>query len=431
MSIASEMTNLAANRDAIKAAIEAKNPSVAPTNALSSFPASIASIPSGGSGDGAWSKPDDWPDIRAILEADPHQHTNKLIALIDANSSKDTIALAGGSYYVLSDGYEASGGNHDWDTTKDIAGSDGRRYRWGIVMSDSALTQICPCSGGSYDTKILWSYGPDASISYSVSYPNYKMRFCQQVVVGSVTQTRGNRPFSDMDSLVELKADSIKVVSMQQAFQGDYNLRNIDVETFDTKGVSNMSNAFSNCTCLTSIPTIDTSSATTMGSMFNGCRALTRLPSSFYVPDGCVVDRLYQDCVNLHIPAPRLVAGSSGTGVIFYNAYSLESMGDYVDLRSITSYSSIFNSNSFVKVPTTLLLSKSLDISSAYYKPAYKDRFAEFDGGGSLIGGLVYNINTVSGLTLTVGSVMRGFFSASEVSAIEAAMAAKGWTIAW
>lgn len=51
MSIATELTNLAANRDAIKAAIEAKNPSVAPTNALSSFPAAIAAIPSGGGGD--------------------------------------------------------------------------------------------------------------------------------------------------------------------------------------------------------------------------------------------------------------------------------------------------------------------------------------------------------------------------------------------
>ena len=51
MSIATELTNLAANRDAIKAAIEAKNPSVAPTSALSSFPASIASIPTGGGGD--------------------------------------------------------------------------------------------------------------------------------------------------------------------------------------------------------------------------------------------------------------------------------------------------------------------------------------------------------------------------------------------
>ena len=51
MSIASELSNLAANRDAIKAAIEAKSPATAPTSALSSFPAAIASIPTGGGGD--------------------------------------------------------------------------------------------------------------------------------------------------------------------------------------------------------------------------------------------------------------------------------------------------------------------------------------------------------------------------------------------
>lgn len=49
MSIASELTTLAANKAAIKAAIEAKNPATAPTDALSQWPASIASIPSGSS----------------------------------------------------------------------------------------------------------------------------------------------------------------------------------------------------------------------------------------------------------------------------------------------------------------------------------------------------------------------------------------------
>ena len=50
MSIATELTNLATNRDAIKAAIEAKNPATAPGTGLASFPAAIASIPTGGGG---------------------------------------------------------------------------------------------------------------------------------------------------------------------------------------------------------------------------------------------------------------------------------------------------------------------------------------------------------------------------------------------
>ena len=48
MSIASQLTTLAANKAAIKAAIAAKNPATAPTNALAQWPAAIASIPSGG-----------------------------------------------------------------------------------------------------------------------------------------------------------------------------------------------------------------------------------------------------------------------------------------------------------------------------------------------------------------------------------------------
>ncbi|MBR3223011.1 MAG: hypothetical protein IKF72_12380 [Kiritimatiellae bacterium] len=52
MSIASELSALAANKAAIKAAIAAKNPSVAPTDALAQWPDAIASIPTGGGGGG-------------------------------------------------------------------------------------------------------------------------------------------------------------------------------------------------------------------------------------------------------------------------------------------------------------------------------------------------------------------------------------------
>ena len=45
MSIASELTTLANNKAAIKAAIEAKNPATMPTDDMSQWPASIASIP--------------------------------------------------------------------------------------------------------------------------------------------------------------------------------------------------------------------------------------------------------------------------------------------------------------------------------------------------------------------------------------------------
>ena len=48
MSIASELTTLAANKAAIKEAIEAKNPATAPTDSLAQWPTAIASIPTGG-----------------------------------------------------------------------------------------------------------------------------------------------------------------------------------------------------------------------------------------------------------------------------------------------------------------------------------------------------------------------------------------------
>ena len=50
MSIASELSTLAANKAAIKAAIEAKNPATPPTGDMSQWPTAIASIPEGGGG---------------------------------------------------------------------------------------------------------------------------------------------------------------------------------------------------------------------------------------------------------------------------------------------------------------------------------------------------------------------------------------------
>lgn len=48
MSIAAEIESLVAAKHAIKAAIEAKNPTVAPTDVLAQWPDAIASIPTGG-----------------------------------------------------------------------------------------------------------------------------------------------------------------------------------------------------------------------------------------------------------------------------------------------------------------------------------------------------------------------------------------------
>ena len=52
MGIASELQQMAANKAAIKASIESKDPDVPPTDDMSQWPAAIASIPTGGGGGG-------------------------------------------------------------------------------------------------------------------------------------------------------------------------------------------------------------------------------------------------------------------------------------------------------------------------------------------------------------------------------------------
>lgn len=478
MSILSRLEQLALDKAAIKDAIERKNPKIPPTGDLAQWPTSIESIPRVAE----WVKPSGWPDIKSILDSDTHDYTYKVIVLYDARIAPDTWSLTdgGAQLYVCSDGYEGVGASHTWDTTKDIEDSAGGLYRWVIMLSNSAFVHFMPTTGGTTYLKAFWIYAPDADFVISRSYPFLAQTTLQSLTVGNVSQpsTSHYRLFSNLNSIQQLKAKSVSVKRCDEMFSGAYSLKSIDIGELDTSAATNMNSMFNNCyslvsipyfdassavtmitmfanchslvsippidtssattmnqmfsdcASLTTLPQMDTSSATSMQSMFNGCRRLRDLPSGFTIPDGCFVDRIYQWCSSLRKPASRMVAGASNTSVNFYEAQSLDSMGDYVDLRNVTSYSNIFSANSFIKVPTTLLLSSSLNISWTTYQEKYKDRFAHFTD-GVIDDGLVYNLNTVSNLTLTVGSTMKSFFTATEISAIEALASSKGWTISW
>ena len=69
--------------------------------------------------------------------------------------------------------------------------------------------------------------------------------------------------------------------SMIDAFEGCSNLSAIstDDETSALSGVSNFSNAWNNCTSLTSFPLIDTSKGTIFNSAWNNCNKLKDFPA--------------------------------------------------------------------------------------------------------------------------------------------------------
>ena len=79
------------------------------------------------------------------------------------------------------------------------------------------------------------------------------------------------------DRIVYLpKIDTSKVTDMSNLFKNCYCLTAIPM--LDTSKVTNMSYMFNYCYCLTAIPMLDTSKVTKMNQVFYNCRALTAIP---------------------------------------------------------------------------------------------------------------------------------------------------------
>ena len=78
--------------------------------------------------------------------------------------------------------------------------------------------------------------------------------------------------------------DTKNVTNMSYMFYNCSNLTNIDLSSFDTKNVTNMSYMFSYCSNLTNIDlsSFDTKNVTDMSSMFNYCSNLTNIDLSSF-----------------------------------------------------------------------------------------------------------------------------------------------------
>ena len=88
--------------------------------------------------------------------------------------------------------------------------------------------------------------------------------------------------FAGCTSLTSLDVSSFntsKVTNMSYMFSNCSSLTSLDVSSFDTSNVTNMSGMFQSCSKLASldVTNFDTSNVTSMSGMFRGCSSLTRL----------------------------------------------------------------------------------------------------------------------------------------------------------
>lgn len=111
MSIASQLVKLADNKAAIKSAIEAKSPTVPPTDSLAQWPEAIASIPSGGE----QQKRSQSLQLRTVQSLkEPNMTDNVISTKLRILTPDDGMVLTDGSTYTTGSVYLA----HSADASK-------------------------------------------------------------------------------------------------------------------------------------------------------------------------------------------------------------------------------------------------------------------------------------------------------------------------
>ena len=142
---------------------------------------------------------------------------------------------------------------------------------------------------------------------------------------------------------VEANQDSRKM------FNNCTNLTSIDVSSFNTSNVTNMSSMFDNCSKLTflNISNFDTSNVTNMNSMFNGCSKLTSLDlSNFDTSKVTTMSSMFYNCSSLtSLDVSNFDTSKVTTmNAMFYICTSLTSIDvSNFNTNNVTNMSSMFD----------------------------------------------------------------------------------------
>ena len=108
--------------------------------------------------------------------------------------------------------------------------------------------------------------------------------------------------YSVIEKLDLSSFDTSNVTNMSSMFYGCSSLTSLDLSNFNTSSVTNMQSMFSQCSSLTSLDlsSFNTSSVTNMDSMFSGCSSLTSLDlSSFNTSSVTNMDSMFSGCSSL------------------------------------------------------------------------------------------------------------------------------------
>lgn len=428
MSIASELTTLAANKAAIKSAIEAKSPVIAPTDALSQWPTAIASIPTGG---GEWWLDPDWPDIRTVAANDVNADYQYKIIILYRSVSAPIAWACGGAAYKFSDGHYEVG------STVTYANTDQSEYSWVIVYSNSQTIRFYAnfsSNAISYIGRWLHADG-DTIWSGGVVANSCALR----VITGNHHKYGGGEGSSQ--AYVSFLAYCEKLVGSPydgyfQQFGGNAMLQEVGEVVLPDSGTISFEQMFASCYSLKALPQMRYNGST--GTNFHyfcyKCFSLvdmSGLDSRIFGTGTKSFANFVYDCYNLqNFFGTFDFSICSRTDGFFYNCVALRKVPDVINLTNSTNIANMFTGcYSVTNLPTHLM--SNLSVSFADLKSVDSgDYLATFDSNGEIDGGMVYNLNTPStACTLTLNAVMVDYFTAEQRAKITAALSAKNWTL--
>lgn len=245
MSIASEITRLQNDSDAIASAIEAKGVTVPSGSGFDDYATLIASIPSGGG-----SNFDDWVDdndthlwINIVLDSQKAQSIRiRMIGTIDwgDGSAKDTANVT--TYTTFTHTYSELG-----KYRIDLHPTSGTFYLGG--GSNSYTIMGSRTTGRYYTIGVLYQAQVGKSIITTLS--SYAFYYClglKRVYIPKNITTVGSYTFSQCLSLKEViceKGINITSTDLSNVFYNCYNL--LDVSTLNTPSLESLSATFRYC----------------------------------------------------------------------------------------------------------------------------------------------------------------------------------------
>ena len=273
MSIASELSTLAANKAAIKAAIVAKSPATSPGDNMADWPAAIASIPSGGgSGSGEPTFPNDGK-TRFVIELRDRAYHDFRLAFKQSVANGVTIDWGDGttpesdsttSQATRTHIYNPSSYPAEYTITLTVNGGtlslDGALFGW------NSITATQPVSAYGSMLKYV-SFGNIKSLG------NYVFCYCialQSISLPSGVTSIGTSAFYNCQSLHSISFPSGLTSIGGSAFSSCHSLHSISLPS----GVTSIGGtAFYNCHSLQSISL--PSGVTSIGiNTLNNCQSL-------------------------------------------------------------------------------------------------------------------------------------------------------------